>query len=144
MSLLDNFGQPAIRQQLDTILSGNRMPHAMLFYGEPGAGVLPGALSLANDILCTKPVEGKACRQCPSCDRASKYIHPDLHFLLPLAGAKSLSTAFYEPWREAIAENPWLNVFQWTQYCNVEGKQVDIHKEDIEHVTAAHNDNETR
>ncbi len=136
MSLLDNFGQPAIRQQLDTILSGKRMPHAMLFYGEPGAGVLPGALSLANDILCTAPVNGKACRQCASCNRASKNIHPDLHFLLPLAGAKSLSTAFYEPWREAIAQNPWLNVFQWTQFCDVEGKQVDIHKEDIQHVTA--------
>ncbi len=136
MSLLDNFGQPAIRQQLDTILSGNRMPHAMLFYGEPGSGVLPGALSLANDILCTSPVNGKACRQCTSCNRASKNIHPDLHFLLPLAGAKSLSTAFYEPWREAIAKNPWLNVFQWTQFCDVEGKQVDIHKEDIQHVTS--------
>ncbi len=136
MALLDNFGQPAIRQQLDAILSGNRLPHAILFYGEPGSGILPGALSLANDILCTSPVDSKACRNCASCHRASKYIHPDLHFLLPLAGAKSLSTAFYEPWREAIATNPWLNVFQWTQFCDVEGKQVDIHKEDVQHITS--------
>lgn len=135
MALLDHFGQPAIRQQLDTILSGGKLPHAILFYGEPGSGILPGALSLANDILCTSPIEGKACRACTSCHRAEKFIHPDLHFLLPLAGAKSISTAFYEPWREAIATNPWLNVFQWTQFCNVEGKQVDIHKEDIQHVT---------
>jgi DNA polymerase III subunit delta' len=136
MALLDHFGQPAIRQQLDTILSGGRLPHALLFYGEPGSGILPGALSLANDILCTSPENGKACRSCPSCHRASKYIHPDLHFLLPLAGAKSLTEAYLEPWREAIAQNPWLNVFQWTQFCEVEGKQVDIHKEDIQHVTA--------
>ncbi len=108
----------------------------LLFYGEPGSGILPGALSLANDILCTSPENGKACRNCPSCHRASKYIHPDLHFLLPLAGAKSLTEAYLEPWREAIDRNPWLNVFQWTQFCEVEGKQVDIHKEDIQHVTA--------
>ena len=136
MTLLDHFGQPAIRLQLDTILAAGRLPHAMLFYGEPGSGILPGALSLANDILCVSPVNGKACHQCPSCNRASKFIHPDLHFLLPLAGAKSLTSEFLEHWRDAIAANPWLNVFQWTQYSEVEGKQVDIHKEDIQHVTS--------
>mgnify|MGYP000907533599 FL=1 len=135
MTILDHFGQPAIRQQLDTILADGRLPHAILLYGDPGYGTLPGALSLANDILCTSPVAGKACRTCASCNRASKYIHPDLHFLLPLAGAKSLTNEYLEPWREALATNPWLDVFQWTQYCEVEGKQVDIHKEDIQHVT---------
>ena len=135
MSLLDHFGQPAVRQQLDTILSGGRLPHAILMYGEPGSGILPGALSLANDILCTSPVNGKACRHCPSCNRASKNIHPDLHFLVPLAGAKSLTEQYLEPWREALVKNPWMDVFQWTQYAEVEGKQVDIHKEDIQHVT---------
>ena len=135
MALLDHFGQPAIRQQLDTILSGGRLPHAILMYGEPGSGTLPAALSLANDILCVNPVNGKACRACASCHRAAKNIHPDMHFLVPLAGAKSLTTQFLEPWREALATNPWLNVFQWTQYCEVEGKQVDIHKEDIQEVT---------
>ncbi|HEY3387289.1 MAG TPA: hypothetical protein VGK46_12310, partial [Saprospiraceae bacterium] len=94
MTLLDHFGQPAIRLQLDTILSAGRLPHAVLLYGEPGSGILPGALSLANDILCISPVNGKACRNCPSCNRASKFIHPDLHFLLPLAGAKSLTTEY--------------------------------------------------
>jgi DNA polymerase-3 subunit delta' len=105
MALLDHFGQPAIRQQLDTILSQDRLPHALLFYGEPGSGILHSALSLANDILCQSPDHGKACRNCPSCNRAAKYIHPDLHFLLPLAGSKSLSTDYYAQWREAIASN---------------------------------------
>ena len=136
MALLDHFGQPAVRQQLDTILSGGRLPHAILMYGEPGSGILPGAISLANDILCTSSQQGKACRNCPSCNRAAKNIHPDLHFLLPLAGAKSLTEEYLGPWREAISTNPWLDVFQWTQFCEVEGKQVDIHKEDIQHVTA--------
>lgn len=136
MRLLDEFGQPVIRQQWDTILQQERLPHAILIYGEPGSGILPGALSLANDILCAKPISGKACRQCPSCNRALKCIHPDLHFLLPLAGAKSLTSEYLDPWRDAIRTNPWLNVFQWTQFCNVEGKQVDIHKEDIQQVTS--------
>jgi len=137
MRLLDNFGQPAIRQQWDTILQQGKLPHAILLYGEPGSGILPGALSLANDILCSSPEFGKACRKCPSCNRAQKLIHPDLHFLLPLAGSKSLSVENYEPWREAITANPWLNVYQWTQFSDVEGKQVDIHKEDIEQTTAS-------
>lgn len=135
MTILDQFGQPAIRQQWDTILADGRLPHAILLYGDPGSGTLPGALSLANDILCTTPVAGKACRSCASCHRASKFIHPDLHFLVPLAGAKSLTTEYLEPWREALSTNPWLDVFQWTQFCEVEGKQVDIHKEDIQQVT---------
>ena len=136
MALLENFGQPAIRHQLDTLLSQDRLPHAILFYGEPGSGILPAAISLANDILCASPVHGKACHQCPACHRAGKFIHPDMHFLLPLAGSKSLSTDYYPQWREAITTNPWLNVFQWTQFCDVEGKQVDIHKEDIQQVTS--------
>jgi DNA polymerase-3 subunit delta' len=136
MKLLDEFGQPAIRRNWDTILHQGRLPHAIMLYGEPGYGILPGALSLANDILCSQPVNGKACRICPSCNRAQKNIHPDLHFLLPLAGSKSISTDFLEPWRSAIAKNPWLSIFQWTQYAEVEGKQVDIHKEDIQRVAS--------
>ncbi len=136
MRLLDDFGQPAIRQQWDSILQQDRLPHATLIYGDPGSGILPGAFSLANDILCTSPKEGKACRKCPSCNRAQKCIHPDIHFLVPLAGSKSITTEFLDHWREALTINPWMNVFQWTQFCDVEGKQVDIHKEDIQHVTA--------
>ena len=135
MRLLDEFGQPALRRQWDIVLAQGKLPHAILMYGEPGSGILPGAISLANDILCTSPQKGKACRVCPSCHRAQKLIHPDLHFLIPLAGAKSLSTEYYTEWREAITTNPWLNVFQWTQFSDVEGKQVDIHKEDVQQTT---------
>lgn len=136
MRLLDDFGQPAIRHQWDTILQQGKLPHAILLYGEPGSGILPGALSITNDIFCSSPKEGKACRECPSCHRAQKWIHPDLHFLLPLAGSKSLTIDNMTPWKEAMTANPWLNVFQWTQFCDMEGKQVDIHKEDIQHVTS--------
>lgn len=136
MGLIDFFGQPVIRQQWDSMLQQGRLPHAILLYGEPGSGILPGALSLANDILCSTPKDGKACGTCASCGRAQKLIHPDLHFLLPLAGSKSLTSEFLEPWREAVRSNPWLNIFQWTQFSDVEGKQVDIHKEDIQEVTS--------
>src|SRR5688500_3106009 len=136
MGLLDFFGQPAIRQQWDSMLQQGRLPHAILLYGEPGSGILPGALSLANDILCSTPKDGKSCGVCSSCSRAQKLIHPDLHFLLPLAGAKSVTSEFLEPWREAVRSNPWLNIFQWTQFSDVEGKQVDIHKEDVQEVTS--------
>ncbi len=136
MALRNHFGQPTIRRQLDILLEQGRLPHAMLFYGEPGSGLIPAALSLAADILCTTPEEGKACYHCASCHRTEKLIHPDLHFLLPLAGAKSISTEHYVEWREAVQTNPWLNIFQWTQYGDVEGKQVDIHKEDISNTVA--------
>ncbi|HUR30835.1 MAG TPA: hypothetical protein VMZ69_05350, partial [Saprospiraceae bacterium] len=136
MKLLDEFGQPLIRQQWDTILQQGKLPHAILLYGEPGSGILPGALSLAYDILCASPKNNKACKECPPCNRTQKWIHPDLHFLLPLAGSKSLTTEYLDPWREALSTNHWLNVFQWTQFCDVEGKQVDIHKEDIQHTVS--------
>lgn len=137
MALGNHFGQPTIRRQLDIILEQGRLPHAVLFYGEPGSGLLPAALSLAADILCQSTIDGKACQNCPCCNRTEKLIHPDLHFLLPLYGPKSLSTAYYSQWREAVNENPWLNVFQWTQYIDIEGKQVDIHKEDIQTTTSS-------
>lgn len=136
MKVLGEFGQPTIRQQWDITLQKGKLPHAILLYGDTGSGVMPGALSLAIDLLCAAPVEGKACKKCPSCNRSQKVIHPDLHFLLPLVGSKSITKDFLPEWREAIASNPWLNVFQWTAFCNSEGKQVDIHKEDIQSVTS--------
>jgi len=131
MAVTNEFGQPNIRAALDRQLSQDRLPHAMLFYGEPGHGMLPAALSVARDLLCHQPVEGKACQNCPSCHRATELIHPDLHFLLPLPGTKSLSTAFYDPWRKAVADNPWLDVFEWSFHADDEGKRVDMHVLDV-------------
>ena len=131
MAVTNDFGQPAIREHLDQLLAQDRLPHAILFYGEPGHGMLPATLSLARDLLCREPVAGKACGQCASCHRATELIHPDLHFLLPLPGAQSLSTEFYAPWRKAVADNPWLDVYDWSFAADSEGKRVDMHVKDV-------------
>lgn len=126
-----DFGQPLIREQLDLTLSQQRMPHSILFYGEPGHSTLPLALSLARDLLCSNPKNGKACHSCSSCNRTEKLIHPDLHFLLPLAGAKSISTTYYGKWRESISSNPWLDLFDWSIAAGDEGKRMDMHVMDV-------------
>lgn len=131
MVIPDDIGQPALRAHLDQLLVQQRLPHALLFYGEPGHGLLPAALTLSRDLLCHRPVDGVACRQCASCHRATELIHPDLHFLLPLPGAKSLSSAFYDPWRKAVSENPWLDVYDWSFAADDEGKRVDMHVLDV-------------
>lgn len=126
-----DFGQPMIREQLDLVLSQQRMPHSILLYGEPGHSTLPVGLSIARDLLCQNPENGKACQHCASCHRAEKMIHPDLHFLLPLAGAKSISTTYYPKWREAVTENPWLDMYDWSIAAGDEGKRMDMHVMDV-------------
>ncbi|MEM9929502.1 MAG: hypothetical protein AAF840_06770 [Bacteroidota bacterium] len=61
--------------------------------------------------------------------KASKWIHPDLHFSFPTVGTNVTSDHFLPQWREALAANPYLNVNDWLQRIGAENKQGNITRE---------------
>ena len=63
-------------------LAQGRLPPALLLSGPEGVGKRTLALDVARGLLCDKG-PGEPCRQCRTCDRTGRSIHPDLIVVSP-------------------------------------------------------------
>jgi DNA polymerase-3 subunit delta' len=159
MSFSQVIGQAPVKENLVELIRFNRLSHALLFLGHEGSGALPMALAFAQYVVCEK-VNGKgapapgpslfgeepapaastspaaavtqtdACGICPSCVKAAKLIHPDIHFSYPViprkAGDKPISTDYGSEWREFVGQYPYGNAYDWLQFIGAENKQGNI------------------
>jgi DNA polymerase-3 subunit delta' len=79
--------QDRAKKLLTKILASGRIPHAFLFTGPWGVGKTATALAAAKALCCSQgPV--KACDECPSCRKARRLSHPDIHFFFPMPSFK--------------------------------------------------------
>jgi len=80
------IGQPRAVTQLRAALERGRVHHAWLFSGPEGTGKETAARAFAASLLCAaggdQPVV-EACGTCPSCQKLSRGVHPDLVVVLP-------------------------------------------------------------
>jgi len=61
-----------------------RLPHAILFYGQEGIGKTSFAEQFAQSVLCESPdMDSHACGQCLSCGWFAQYGHPDFRRIRP-------------------------------------------------------------
>lgn len=71
-----------------------------------------------------------SCGECPSCIKASKLIHPDIHFSYPVIprkpGDKPISTDYITEWRQFLDKQPYGNNYDWLQFIDAENKQGNI------------------
>lgn len=130
MRFQEVVGHQEVKQQLAETYHAGRTAHAQIFMAKPGNGGLALALAYAQFLLCEQPTPQDACGVCTACRKASKWVHPDLHFSYPTIGSKAISTHFIKEWREALAENPYLSINQWLQHLGAENKQGNITKDE--------------
>ena len=78
-------GQQEPKFRLLKMVNEERVPHALLFSGQEGSGNLPAAIAFAQHVYCKNKTPEGACGTCASCNKVSKLIHPDLHFVFPIA-----------------------------------------------------------
>jgi DNA polymerase-3 subunit delta' len=82
----------AAREQLATAVRNDRMPHGLIVRGPEGVGKERFAGTLAAATCCASPAAGLLpCGQCPECLLTRAGTHPDVHWLRPLEGKKSIS-----------------------------------------------------
>jgi len=126
------IGQAVIKKRLIQTVKDNRISHAQLLLSTEGSGGLALALAYAQYISCTDKSEVDACGNCPSCIKCAKLIHPDIHFIYPLAISKDVreSTDVVEKWRKAFLTNPYLSLRDWFEYLDAENKQAIIGSEE--------------
>ncbi|HUH73595.1 MAG TPA: hypothetical protein VLZ75_04225 [Chitinophagales bacterium] len=128
-------GLESIKKHLIRQVQENKVPHAQLFLNRPGAGGLPLALAFAQYLVCQNPSDTDSCGVCPSCGKAQKLIHPDIHMTYPVIRPENsnkipLSEHFALPWRTLILKNPYVSEYEWLHTINTDIKQGNITREE--------------
>ncbi len=135
-------GQEEIKNKLVQTVFDQRVSHAQLFHGPADSGKLALAIAYAQFINCTSrhPMDTDSCGTCPSCVKYQKLIHPDLHFIYPVATTKKItkkpkSRDFIESWRSFLLEHAFSVSLQgWYETIEIENKQGIINAEDCNEI----------
>jgi DNA polymerase-3 subunit delta' len=119
MQFASVVGQQAVKDRLIAASREGRVSHALLFFGQPGSGVLPMARAFAQFLNCEQPGETDSCGVCGSCRRAAKMVHPDINYVYPVVTGivkNPCSVDFIEDWRNLQLEQPYANLTDWIDY----------------------------
>ena len=138
MYFKDIIGQESTIALLRSAVAEGRVPHAQLICGGEGTGKLAVAIAYARYLCCTHRNGEDACGECPSCKKFDKLVHPDLHFAFPIYKKESTKPAysddFIDKWRQAITDNPYLNLNQWMSHIGTENQQGLIYASQSEEI----------
>lgn len=139
MRFSDIPGQEFVKQRLIRSVADNRVSHAQLFMGPEGSAKLALAIAYAQYINCRNRTAEDSCGVCPSCNKFTKLIHPDLHFLYPINKTKEVddkkvySIDFIVSWREFLKENNTIvSLPDWYDKIGIDKKQGLINAEDAD------------
>lgn len=123
-------GQNAVKKQLIQTVKDSRISHAQLLLGPAGSGNLPLALAYAQYIFCSNKSETDSCGQCSSCLKMQKIAHPDFHFIFPVFkikdGRETISDDLLPQMREALIQNPYLDLDEFLENNGIQNKQPSI------------------
>lgn len=128
MLFKDILGLTHIKKHLSSSADAGRIPHAQLFVGPEGCGLLPMALAYAQYIICQNS-NGENEGTNEACNlKFGSFSHPDIHFAFPVANSekvksKAVSNHYMKEWRQFIQEQPYCNLFDWYQCIEIEKKQ---------------------
>ena len=117
----------------------NHVAHAQLFFGMEGSPNLTLVLAFISYLNCKNRMEKDSCGHCSSCAKINKMIHPDIHYIFPVAPTTKInknvvSDHFIKEWREFIKEDPYQNVNDWFNYYGFENKNPNISKDESRNI----------
>lgn len=139
MDFSEVIGNNHLKAHLSKTVENGRIPHAQLFCGINGSGLLPMAIAYASELLCRQFSTGSPeYIQCKT--KVSRLIHPDLHFVYPVntneeVKKNAVSDNYAEAWRNFVLKNPYASLFEWLQSLGIENKQGNISKFEAEQIS---------
>lgn len=108
------YGNNEVVSALHSMVESGRVPHAIMLHEDDGAGAFPIVLNFLEELYGGSP-------------RVQKLIHPDIHFVFPVAGDKNpVSLQFIAQFRELLLSNPYFKENQMYSAIGIEGKQGNI------------------
>jgi DNA polymerase-3 subunit delta' len=119
---------PQEKQHLLYLVKNNRIPHAQLYWGPPGAPSLAMALAFATLLHCSNQGED-ACGHCVACQKMQRLTHPDIRFTFPIQSASNElsdtnSNHFVKPWHRFLQQQPYGDMVAWSEQLGLEGKNL--------------------
>jgi DNA polymerase-3 subunit delta' len=132
MFFKDIPGHQQVKDQLIASVIRDRIPHAQLILGRNGVGHLPLALAYISYIMCLDRLPTDSCGECKACQKTHQFIHPDVHWSMPVIGVKDklrrevTSNDFLPQWRDMLRDQPYATMAHWMQEINSDNKQADI------------------
>lgn len=127
MQFDDITGQDHIKNHLKQSADHGRIPHAQLFIGPEGSGLLPMAIAYARYVIC-----GNAGANQDACHlKFNNLAHPDLHFAYPVNTSDKVkkdatSKDYASEWTAFLNDQPYGNLFDWLLSIGIEKKQGNI------------------
>src|SRR5690606_17161498 len=113
------LGQEHIKKHLTHSADNGRIPHAQLFVGPDGSGLLAIAVAYAQYLICNNS-NGENNTGAQTCNlKFNNFSHPDLHFAYPVNKTAEVkvkevvSNLFAKEWGEFLKEQPYGNRFDW-------------------------------
>lgn len=108
------YGNTEVVNALHQMVESGRVPHALLLHEDDGGGAFPLVLQFLEELYGGNP-------------RVGKLIHPDIHFVFPVAGSdKPVSLQYVAPFRQLLLENPYFFENELYTAIGIEGKQSNI------------------
>ncbi len=130
MLFKDIIGHGALKQSIIKSINEGRISHAQMFLGAEGSGALALALAYIQYLFCVNKTETDSCGNCSQCHRIAKLMHPDVHFVYPVALSKEKgvekSSDLFREWAEAFLDDPYLSLGDWMDFIGAENKQPTI------------------
>lgn len=108
------YGNTELVDALHRMVESGHVPHALLLHEDDGGGAFPIVLNFLEELYGGAP-------------RVQKLIHPDIHFVFPVAGGdKAVSLQFIADFRALLQENPYFYESELYSAIGIEGKQSNI------------------
>jgi DNA polymerase-3 subunit delta' len=129
MQFKDVIGHHHLKDHFIATISKGRIPHAQLFVGKTGSGILPMALAYARELLGSNHPDGSP-EQLQTYREVDAMVHPDLHFSFPIYAKddrKKVSSAFLDQWRSFVIANPYASLYDWLQELEIGNSQALIY-----------------
>ncbi|MBR3075976.1 MAG: hypothetical protein IKH11_09535 [Bacteroidales bacterium] len=121
MRFADTGSRQEVLSVLEAMVDSGRIPHAIMFSEPDGGSAFATALAFLQYLYCGSRAEGDSCGVCPSCNRISKLIHPDVHIIFPTTAPKTSQQLMTE-FRSLVQQNPHFKEAELYEALGMEGK----------------------
>lgn len=115
-------GNARVKAALLSMVREQKVPHALMFHDEDGGQAFSLCVAFLQYLYCANRSAADSCASCPSCNRISKLIHPDVHIIFPTASS-TLSEQYMASFRELFASNPFFTSAQLSSQLKLESKK---------------------
>lgn len=137
MKFSDIIGNERAIERVRQMVDSDNMPHALLFYGEPGVPKLALALATSQYIHCTNRHDGDSCGECPSCLQHQSMNHADTFYSYPITkkGEKPVSEDFDREWKQFLSEGVVAEDYErWLSIMGNENAQPIIYASESDNI----------